>query len=105
MGDDHASDSLAESSRSPDPDLRSLIDETVVLDLSSRYVILGTLRSVSEAFLVLGDADAHDLRDTSTTRDSYVLDACRHGVSIGRREVWVRVDEIVALSRLEDVIS
>ena len=83
--------------------IESLIGETLVLDMASRYVVLGTLDRVSPSFFVLRDADVHDLRDTPTTRDMYVLDARQHGISVGRVEVWIRIDEVVALSRLTDV--
>ena len=85
--------------------LDELIGEVVVLDAASRYVFLGKLHEVSDGFLVLQDADAHDLRDTNTTRDLYVLDAKLHGISVNRRQVWVRLDEIVAVTRLSEIVD
>ena len=76
-----------------------------MLDAASRYVFIGTLQAIHEQYAVLADADAHDLRDTKSTRDLYILDALQHGVSVNRREVWVRLDEIVAISRLDDVVA
>ena len=86
-------------------DLTSLVGERVVLDAASRYVFIGTMKAVHDQYAVLVDADAHDLRDTKSTRDLYVLDALQHGVSVNRRQVWVRLDEIVAISRLDDVVA
>lgn len=92
-------------------ELSSLVDSVIVLDAASRYVFLGTLASlrpvdaVAPKYAVLVDADAHDLRDTHTTRDSYILDAKQHGVSVNRREVWVRLDEIVSIARLDDIVA
>ena len=92
----------------PDADaqnaLTPLLGEVIVLDMSSRYVVLGTLESIGGSFLRLVEADVHDLRDTSTTRDSYVLDARRFGVSAGRTEAWIRIDDVVGVSRLDAVI-
>lgn len=76
----------------------------VVLDLASPYVIIGTLNRTDDKYLYLTDADVHDLRDTATTRDLYVVDARRHGVNVNRKEVAVQRDQIVSLSLLEDVV-
>lgn len=81
-----------------------LLGELVVVDLSSPFVYLGRLVDASDSFLVLDDADAHDLRDTTTTRERYVLDCRLHGIRANRHRVWIRVHEIVGLSRLQDVV-
>lgn len=85
--------------------LDSLLGEVVVLDLASPYVYLGRLVSVDAEHLVLEEADCHDLRDTTTTREKYVLDCRRHGFGPNRRQVWVNRREIVGVSRLEDVVE
>lgn len=86
------------------PSWQDLFGELVVLDLASPYVYLGRLIQRQGDFLVLQDADAHDLRDTETTREKYVL-ACRgHGISANRRWVWVSLREVVGVSRLDDVM-
>lgn len=79
--------------------------EEVVVDASSPFVYLGRLTAEQNGYLVLEDADAHDLRDTSTTRDRYVLDSRVHGIHVNRRRVWINLREVVAVSRLEDVID
>lgn len=84
--------------------LTAWIGRIVVLDLQSPFVIIGTLRQLHERYLYLADADVHDLRDTSTTRDLYVLDSRRHGVNVNRKEVVVQRDQLVGLSLLDDVI-
>ncbi len=78
--------------------------KTVVLDLASPFVIIGVLKQALDRYLYLADADVHDLRDTSTTRDLYVVDSRRHGVNVNRKEVIVQRDTIVSLSLLEDVV-
>jgi hypothetical protein len=78
--------------------------KTVVLDMESTYVIIGVLRQANDRCLYLADADVHDLRDTSTTRDLYVIDARRHGVNVNRKEVIVQRAQVVSLSLLEDVV-
>ena len=87
------------------PILARLIDREVVLDVSSAYVYLGRLVGGDEKFLTLEEADVHDLRDTATTREEYVLAARRHGLAANRRRVYVRTAEVVSVSALEDVLA
>ena len=89
----------------PDAALEKLRGRTVVLDLAAPWVYLGTLADWDAVHLVLADADAHDLRDTPTTREIYVLEAARHGVSPNRKRALVRRDAVVGLSRLKDVLT
>ena len=84
--------------------LESLLNQQVVLDVTSLYVYLGKLTNIEEHFLVLEEADVHDLRDTNTTRERYVLEAREVGVRPNRDRVFVRMDEIVSVSALIDVI-
>jgi hypothetical protein len=74
-----------------------------VIDCAAPYVCIGRLDGVDEHFVMMGDADWHDLRDTTKTREIYVYDSKRLGIRRNRRRVLVRRDEIVALSRLADV--
>lgn len=75
----------------------------IVLDLQSPFVILGKLVGEDHRYLILEEADVHDLRDTKTTRELYIVDSRRHGIRTNRKQVLVRKDEIVSLSALEDV--
>lgn len=89
----------------PADEYSELIGREVVLDAASPYVIVGRLVSQDHRYLLLEDADVHDLRDTKTTREVYVVDSKRHGVRANRRRVWVRRDDVVSLSALDDVID
>jgi hypothetical protein len=81
------------------------VGQIVVLDLVSPFVCIGLLVAVDRDCLLLEDADLHDLRDTATTREVYVLDVRRHGAVANRRRIWVSIREVVSLSRLEDVVD
>lgn len=83
----------------------TLLEQVVVLDLTSPFVIVGKLRGVEGPYYIIEDADLHDLRDTTTTRDIYVLDAKRHGVNSNRKRVFVRCEGVVGICRLADVID
>lgn len=87
------------------PSFDDLLDRIVVIDLSSPYVYVGRLAETTGEFLLLADADVHDLRDSATTREKYVLAVHGHGVSVNRRWVWVNRREVVGISRLEDVVA
>lgn len=81
-----------------------LVGQLVVLDVSGPFVYLGRLDGGDAVMLSLRQADVHDLRDTSTTREEYVLTARKFGVNPNRKRVLVRMEEVVSASRLEDVI-
>jgi len=83
--------------------LNRYFGKQVVLDMSSSYAIVGTLVEVDHRYLVLAEADVHDLRDSTTTREMYVLDIHRHGLSVNRTRVCVPRDQVVGLSALADV--
>lgn len=84
--------------------LSKLKGRQVVLDLQSTYVVLGTLTGEDHRYVILKEADVHDLRDTTTTRDAYILEARRHGIQPNRKRVLIRHTEIVSLSALDDVL-
>ena len=85
--------------------LDELIGEKVVIDLRSQYVALGTLLRADELFLELKNADLHDLRDTDTTRENYVAESRTTGIKRNRKRLLLVRAEMVAVSRLEDVVD
>jgi len=92
-------------SREPSPQLTALIGQMVVVDMRSSYVCLGTLVGFDEYFLDLMDADLHDFRDSSATREIYVYDSARLGIRRNRARVLVRQDEVVAITRFVDIAA
>ncbi|MCA9101497.1 MAG: hypothetical protein R3C10_05820 [Pirellulales bacterium] len=84
--------------------IQGLVGDEVVIDMGTPFVAIGTLIDVRDDYLVLEAADLHDLRDTATTREKYVLDSHNHGVRPNRRQVWISRDQTVAVSRLADVV-
>ena len=85
--------------------MEELINEIVVLDVESPYVYIGRLIAVSDKTVTLEDADVHDLRDSETTRERYILDSRIHGVGANRQRVMVRLEQVVSLSALRDVVE
>jgi len=83
--------------------LEELIGHKVVIDCRSPYVVLGTLEETSEKFLKLRNTDLHDLRDSESSRENYVAAALTTGIKRNRKHVLLVWDEVVAISRIEDV--
>lgn len=81
------------------------LNQPVVVDTDSSFVYLGTLAEVNERFVVLKEADAHDSRETPTTKEKYVMDAKRFGIKANRKEVAVRIDKVVSLTLLADIVE
>lgn len=84
--------------------LLPLVDHDVVIDLASPFVIVGRLTSLTPDSLVVEEVDVHDLRDTTTTRERYVIECAQHGVRPNRRKAWISRRDVVAISRLTDVV-
>ncbi len=85
--------------------LEEMIGQKIVVDLRSEYVCLGTLLRIDSHFLELKNADLHDLRDTETTRELYVLDSRDTGIKRNRKRLLLVRTDIVAISRLEEVMD
>jgi small nuclear ribonucleoprotein (snRNP)-like protein len=85
--------------------LEQLIGSRVVIDLRSHYVCLGTLERVDELYIEVRDTDLHDLRDTRTSRENYVAESLATGVKRNRERVFLTRADVVAVSRLEDVVD
>jgi hypothetical protein len=87
------------------PLLSRLVGQVVVLDLRSSYVCLGLLVGADGEYLEVRDADLHDFRDSTATREVYVFDSRRLGIRRNRQSVLIRRDEVVAITRFEDVVE
>ena len=85
--------------------LEELVGQKVVVDLGSPFVCLGTLERVDDHFLVLRNADLHDLRDTETNRELYVAASVATGIKRNRKRVLLVRADMVAIARLEDVVD
>lgn len=85
--------------------MEEFIGKQVVVDVEPPFVYMGRLHAVLDKTLVLKNADVHDLRDSTTTREVYVREARLHGVQPNRKTVYVRLEKVVSLSPLEEVIQ
>ena len=85
--------------------MEEFIGKQVVVDVESPFVYLGRLHAINEKTLVLKAADVHDMRDSTTTREVYVREARVHGVQPNRKTVYIRLENVVSISPLDDVIE
>jgi hypothetical protein len=85
--------------------LDEFLNQKVVVDLKSHYVCLGTLARADDQWLEMRNADLHDFRDTDTSRENYVAASCATGIKRNRKRVLLVRSEVVAVSRLEDVVD
>jgi hypothetical protein len=81
------------------------LQQKVIVDLRSPYVCIGTLTAIDELHLELRDADLHDLRDTKTSRENYVVAAKSTGVKHNRKRVLLVRADVAAISLLSDVVE
>lgn len=85
--------------------LDEFLDQKVVVDFRSQFVCLGTLKRYDDHYLELRHADLHDLRDTDTSRENYVAASVATGVKRNRKRVFVARMDVVAVSRMDDVVD
>lgn len=83
--------------------LKDYTGRVVIVDTNTTHLHVGTLASVDEWFYELTDADVHDSKTTSTTRDVYIINVRKYGVKKNRDRVLIRRDCVVSLSLLDDV--
>lgn len=86
-------------------EFNQFIGQEVVLDVQGMFVYTGTLSGRDEKYYLLENADVHDLRDSSTTRERYVIECKIHGVRANRKKVLVQISEVISLSLLSDVVE
>jgi hypothetical protein len=91
--------------REQSPLFLAMIGQVVVVDLRSTYVCLGTLVSGDDHYLEILDADFHDFRDSTATREIYVYDSARYGIRRNRARILVRQEDVVAITRFADIAS
>jgi hypothetical protein len=86
-------------------ELDSLVGQEVVADVNGPFIYIGTLQRVDVNSITLVDADAHDLRETRTSTDQYLIETRKHGVRINRHRVMVLARKIISISPLEAVVT
>ncbi len=86
------------------PELQSLVGQQIVLDTKGPFVYIGTLERIDSGSLLLSDVDVHDLRESASSSDRYLIQTLKHGIRVNRRSVRVLAREIVSVSLLSDIV-
>ena len=86
-------------------DLMKFLKQEIVLDTRSSWVYAGVLEEVTDSSAVLSGVDVHDNKDTTTTKELYILQSRTTGIKLNRNSVYVNLDYVVSFSRLEDVLK
>lgn len=84
---------------------KPLLGKIVVIDTDSSFLYLGTLERVEDHFIVLKDVDAHDRRESPSTKEQYIMETRKFGVKPNRREVSIRKQLVVSVSKLDDIVG
>lgn len=80
-------------------------DKNVVVDTNSNFLYIGKLEDVGDHFLILRDADVHDRRESPSMNEKYIMEAKKFGVRCNRKRVHIRIEEVISMSLLDDVIE
>ena len=83
--------------------MKKFLGKEVVVDTDTRWLYVGTLKKIGKTFLTLQDVDAHDLTETSSTRDEHLANIKNNGLIVNRKKVVVNREKLVGLSLLENV--
>ena len=85
--------------------LKDYLNKVVVLDTDSHWLYIGTLKTVEKDCYLMENVDAHDLRETTTNRQNYLIGVKAHGLVINRKMVKVSKEKVVGISKLEDILE
>jgi hypothetical protein len=80
-----------------------LSGQIVVLDTATPIIYVGRLKRITAHVLELADADVHDMNDSRSTKDFYLLQTRDLGVRPNRAMVLVHRSHVISVSRLSDI--
>lgn len=84
-------------------ELESFKGKCIVLDTRSSWIYIGILEKVTDDVILLSEADAHDNRDTSTTKELYIYESRKTGLRSNRSRVYVDPAQVIGFCLLEDI--
>jgi hypothetical protein len=79
--------------------------QNIIVDTIAHFIYIGKLEDVGEYFLTLRDADVHDRRESPSMNEKYILESKKYGVRCNRKMVHIRLQEVISISLLDDVIE
>jgi hypothetical protein len=86
--------------------LQPLVGRVIVVDTDTDYIYIGTLKVTTPGYLVLEKVDVHDHGAAAEgTKEKYVHESRKVGVRANRLRAAVRMDRVISISLLEEVIE
>jgi len=86
-------------------ELNDYLNKPVIIDTATPLIYIGTLSEIGNSFITLKDVDVHDVNEGSSNKELYALEAKKFGIKKNRAYTKVRIDVILSISRLEDIIE
>jgi hypothetical protein len=86
-------------------ELEPYLGQPVVVDTATPLIYIGTLSEVGKAFVTLEEVDVHDTSEGGSTKEIYALESRKFGIKKNRLFTKVRIDVIISICRLEDIIE
>lgn len=80
-------------------------NKKVVIDTSSSWIYIGTLKEEDQFYYFLEDADAFDVSETSLSKQEYLMMVKKDGLIPNRKNVKVLKSKVVAITLLEDILE
>ena len=84
-------------------ELEKYLKQKIVLDTRSSWVYIGVLEEVTDNCAVLSEVDVHDNKETTATKELYVLGSKTSGIKSNRKLVHVNLDFVISFSSLDEV--
>ena len=84
--------------------LTELLGRVIVIDTKSSLVAIGKLTRIAADCLVLEEVDVHDREEGYSSKELYVINACKFGIRANRQKAYIPRDTIIAVSALEDFV-
>ena len=84
---------------------KSYKNKEVVIDTSTSWVYIGTLKEEDDIYYTLDDADAFDISETSLSKHEYLMMVKNDGIAPNRRKVKVLKSKVVAITLLSDILE
>jgi len=81
------------------------LSKQIVVDVSGNFIYLGTLSKVQESWIELENVDIHDMLDSSSNKEAYIISAKITGIRANRRNISIDKDKIISISLFSDIIS
>jgi len=84
---------------------KSYKNKEVVIDTSTSWVYIGTLKEEDDIYYTLDNADAFDIGETSLSKHEYLMRVKNDGIAPNRRKVKVLKSKVVAITLLSDILE